>query len=142
MFLSNPVQLRMFIGLPEMWLAKGIIQTAKLYLYFRMFDLIYIIFFPQGTEQVDSAPGAPQERSSLLDSHAYIAEVKELQRRYYMGQTFLKMRAWCDTTCRYSLIYFLKKNLFNIRLDEEMQQRIAAEEQLMATQDRFQRYEM
>lgn len=35
----------------------------------------------EGTEEVDSAPGAPQERSSLLDSHAYIAEVKELQRR-------------------------------------------------------------
>ncbi|XP_041832825.1 golgin subfamily B member 1 isoform X2 [Melanotaenia boesemani] len=34
----------------------------------------------EGTEEVDSAPGAPQERSSL-DSHAYTAEVKELQRR-------------------------------------------------------------
>ncbi|XP_044042201.1 golgin subfamily B member 1 isoform X2 [Siniperca chuatsi] len=60
----------------------------------------------EGTEEVDSAPGAPQERSSLLDSHAYIAEVKELQRR----------------------------------LDEEMQQRVAAEEQLMATQDRLKRH--
>uniref|UniRef100_UPI0037E76D4B golgin subfamily B member 1 n=1 Tax=Semicossyphus pulcher TaxID=241346 RepID=UPI0037E76D4B len=62
----------------------------------------------EGSEEVDSAPGAPQERSSLLDSHAYLAEVKELQRR----------------------------------LDEEMQQRVAAEEQLMATQDRLKRYEM
>jgi len=35
----------------------------------------------QGTEEVASAPGAPQERSSLVDSHAYLAEVKELQRR-------------------------------------------------------------
>lgn len=60
----------------------------------------------EGTEEVDSAPGAPQERSSLLESHAYIAEVKELQRR----------------------------------LDEEMQQRVAAEEQLMATQDRLKRH--
>ncbi|XP_042258801.1 golgin subfamily B member 1 [Thunnus maccoyii] len=60
----------------------------------------------EGTEEVHSAPGAPQERSSLLDSHAYIAEVKELQRR----------------------------------LDEETQQRITAEEQLMATQDRLQRH--
>uniref|UniRef100_A0A8C7WRI6 Golgin B1 n=1 Tax=Oryzias sinensis TaxID=183150 RepID=A0A8C7WRI6_9TELE len=33
----------------------------------------------QGTEEVDSAPGAPQQRSSLQDG--YIAEVKELQRR-------------------------------------------------------------
>ncbi|XP_060885677.1 golgin subfamily B member 1 [Labrus mixtus] len=57
----------------------------------------------EGTEEVDSAPGAPQERSSVLDSHAYIAEVKELQRR----------------------------------LDEETQQRVAAEEQLMAEQDRL-----
>ena len=32
--------------------------------------------------------------------------------------------------------------LFSIRLDEEMQQRVAAEEQLMATQDRLKRYEM
>ncbi|XP_068573423.1 golgin subfamily B member 1 isoform X2 [Cebidichthys violaceus] len=60
----------------------------------------------EGTEEVDSAPGAPQERSSLVDSHAYVAEVKELQRR----------------------------------LGEEMQQRVAAEEQLMATQDRFKRH--
>ncbi|KAI3366692.1 hypothetical protein L3Q82_009365, partial [Scortum barcoo] len=60
----------------------------------------------EGTEEVDSAPGAPQERSSLQDSHAYMAEVKELQRR----------------------------------LDEEVQQRLAAEEQLMATQDRLKRH--
>ncbi|XP_070784761.1 golgin subfamily B member 1 [Enoplosus armatus] len=60
----------------------------------------------EGTQEVDSAPGAPQERSSQLDSHAYVAEVKELQRR----------------------------------LDEEMQQRVAAEEQLMATQDRLKRH--
>ncbi|KAJ4924928.1 hypothetical protein JOQ06_003876 [Pogonophryne albipinna] len=59
----------------------------------------------EGTEEVDSAPGAPQERSSLSDSHAYIAEVKELQGR----------------------------------LDQEMQQRVAAEEQLMATQDQLKR---
>lgn len=34
--------------------------------------------------------------------------------------------------------------MFNIhiRLDEEMQQRVAAEEQLMDTQDRLERYEM
>lgn len=42
----------------------------------------HVIIFPQGTEKADSPPGAPQERSSLLDSHTYIAEVKELQRRY------------------------------------------------------------
>lgn len=60
----------------------------------------------EGTEEVDSAPGAPQERSSLSDSHAYIAEVKELQGR----------------------------------LDQEMQQRVAAEEQLMATQDQLKRH--
>lgn len=60
----------------------------------------------EDTEEGDSAPGAPQERSSLVDSHAYIAEVKELQRR----------------------------------LDDEMQQRVAAEEQLMATQDRLKRH--
>ncbi|KAE8281327.1 Golgin subfamily B member 1 [Larimichthys crocea] len=60
----------------------------------------------EGTEEVDSAPGAPQERSNQLDSHTYIAELKELQRR----------------------------------LDEEMQQRVVAEEQLMATQDRLKRH--
>ncbi|XP_051804946.1 golgin subfamily B member 1 isoform X2 [Acanthochromis polyacanthus] len=60
----------------------------------------------EGTEEVDSAPGAPQERSSLLDGHAHIAEVKELQRR----------------------------------LDEETRQRLAVEEQLMATQDRLARH--
>ncbi|KAM9334761.1 uncharacterized protein golgb1 [Symphorus nematophorus] len=60
----------------------------------------------QGTEEVDSPPGAPQEKNNQLDSHAYIAEVKELQRR----------------------------------LDEEVQQRVAAEEQLMATQDRLKRH--
>ncbi|XP_029350549.1 golgin subfamily B member 1 isoform X2 [Echeneis naucrates] len=60
----------------------------------------------EGTEKADSPPGAPQERSSPPDSHAYIAEVKELQRR----------------------------------LDEETQQRMAAEEQLMATQDRLKRH--
>ncbi|XP_042367561.1 golgin subfamily B member 1 isoform X2 [Plectropomus leopardus] len=60
----------------------------------------------EGTEEVDSAPGAPQERSSVIDSNAYMAEVKELQRR----------------------------------LDEEMQLRTAAEEQLMATQDRLKRH--
>ncbi|XP_045927654.1 golgin subfamily B member 1 isoform X1 [Micropterus dolomieu] len=60
----------------------------------------------ESTEEVDSAPGAPQERSSLQDSHTYTTEVKELQRR----------------------------------LDEEMQQRVAAEEQLMATQDRLKRH--
>ncbi|XP_031169325.1 golgin subfamily B member 1 [Sander lucioperca] len=60
----------------------------------------------EGTEEVDSAPGAPQERSGLVDSPAYEAEVKELQRR----------------------------------LDEEMQQRVAAEEQLMDTQDRLKRH--
>ncbi|XP_034719829.1 golgin subfamily B member 1 isoform X1 [Etheostoma cragini] len=60
----------------------------------------------EGTEEVDSAPGAPQERSSLVDSPAYVAEVKELQRR----------------------------------LDEEMQRRVVAEEQLMDTQDRLKRH--
>ncbi|KAM9845718.1 golgin subfamily B member 1 isoform 2-T2 [Aulostomus maculatus] len=61
----------------------------------------------EGTvEDVDSAPGAPQERSSPIDSHAYRAEIKDLQQR----------------------------------LDEEMQQRVAVEEQLMATQDRFRRH--
>ncbi|KAA8580274.1 hypothetical protein FQN60_005809 [Etheostoma spectabile] len=36
----------------------------------------------EGTEEVDSAPGAPQERSSLVDSPAYVAEVKELQKSH------------------------------------------------------------
>ncbi|XP_017267076.1 golgin subfamily B member 1 isoform X2 [Kryptolebias marmoratus] len=59
-------------------------------------------FQRENGEEVDSAPGGPQERSS----HAYIAEVKELQRR----------------------------------LEEETQQRLAVEEQLMATQDRLKRH--
>ncbi|KAM8907780.1 uncharacterized protein golgb1 isoform 2-T2 [Spinachia spinachia] len=54
----------------------------------------------EASEEQDSAPGAPQERSS-----AYVAEVKELQRR----------------------------------LGEEVQQRVAAEEQLMSTHDRLKR---
>uniref|UniRef100_A0A8D2ZR09 Golgin B1 n=1 Tax=Scophthalmus maximus TaxID=52904 RepID=A0A8D2ZR09_SCOMX len=60
----------------------------------------------EGTEKGDSPPGAPQERSSQLDVHSYIAEVKDLQRR----------------------------------LDDETQQRVSAEEQLMATQDRLKRH--
>ncbi|XP_034019187.1 LOW QUALITY PROTEIN: golgin subfamily B member 1 [Thalassophryne amazonica] len=60
----------------------------------------------EGAEEVDSAPGAPQERNSTLTSNSYIAEVKELQQR----------------------------------LDDEVQQRMAAEEQLMATQDRLKRH--
>ncbi|XP_062239083.1 golgin subfamily B member 1 [Platichthys flesus] len=59
----------------------------------------------EGSEKADSPPGAPQERSSQLDIHTYMAEVKELQRR----------------------------------LDEETQQRMAAEEQLMAAQDGLKR---
>lgn len=35
----------------------------------------------QGTEEVDSAPGAPQQKSSARETHAYLEEVKELQRR-------------------------------------------------------------
>ncbi|CAB1437140.1 unnamed protein product, partial [Pleuronectes platessa] len=60
----------------------------------------------EGSEKADSPPGAPQERSSQLDIHTYMAEVKELQRR----------------------------------LDEETQQRMAAEEQLMAAQDGLKRH--
>ncbi|XP_056132274.1 golgin subfamily B member 1 [Lampris incognitus] len=60
----------------------------------------------EGTEEVDSAPGAPQERSSPLENHTCMAEVKELQRR----------------------------------LDEEMDQRMAIEELLMAAQDRLKRH--
>ncbi|KAF7668557.1 hypothetical protein LDENG_00004920 [Lucifuga dentata] len=54
----------------------------------------------EDSEEVVSAPGAPQERSHMLESYAYLAEVKELQQR----------------------------------LEEEMQQRMAAEEQLIAAQ--------
>lgn len=57
----------------------------------------------QGTE--DSAPGAPQQRTSTLETHTYLKEVMELQQR----------------------------------LDEEIQQRIAAEERFQATQDRLNR---
>lgn len=35
----------------------------------------------QGTEEVDTAPGAPQQRSQL-ESHAHQTEIKELQRRF------------------------------------------------------------
>ncbi|KAM4523917.1 uncharacterized protein golgb1 [Fundulus diaphanus] len=60
----------------------------------------------QGTDEGDSPPGAPQERSSLSESHFSKAEIIELQRR----------------------------------LEEETQQRLAVEEQLMATQDRLKRH--
>ncbi|XP_037316097.2 golgin subfamily B member 1 isoform X2 [Pungitius pungitius] len=59
----------------------------------------------EASEELGSAPGAPQERSSAGVSGAYVAEVKELQRR----------------------------------LGEEVQQRVAAEEQLTLTQDRLKR---
>lgn len=53
-------------------------------LFFLIFDFVWVDCIArcqhQGSEEVDSAPGAPQDRSQL-DSHAYIAEVKELQRR-------------------------------------------------------------
>lgn len=52
---------------------------------FIMLFFYNVIMFSQGTEEMHSAPGAPQERSSQLDSHAYIAQVKELQRRYTIG---------------------------------------------------------
>ncbi|XP_055009901.1 golgin subfamily B member 1 isoform X2 [Boleophthalmus pectinirostris] len=58
----------------------------------------------QGAE--DGAPGAPQQKSSVLETHAYLEEVKELHQR----------------------------------LDQETRQRIAAEEQLQATQDRLSRH--
>ncbi|XP_076015051.1 uncharacterized protein golgb1 [Genypterus blacodes] len=35
----------------------------------------------EGSEEGVSAPGAPQERNNLQESHAYLAEVKELQQR-------------------------------------------------------------
>ncbi|XP_061570798.1 golgin subfamily B member 1 [Cololabis saira] len=60
----------------------------------------------EATEERDSAPGAPQERSSIQDRHAHVTELKDLQQR----------------------------------LEEETQQRIAVEEQLVATQDRLQRH--
>ena len=94
--------------------------------------------FPQGAEKLDSPPGAPQERSSLLDSHAYIAEVKELQRRYSKDHMLAEFWNGRDVAYRYVLILYL----LYIRLDGETQQRIAAEEQLMATQDQLKRYDV
>ncbi|KAK7886092.1 hypothetical protein WMY93_025713 [Mugilogobius chulae] len=58
----------------------------------------------QGAE--DGAPGAPQQRSSTLETQAHQEEIKELQQR----------------------------------LDQEIQQRIAAEEQLLVTQNRLSRH--
>lgn len=54
----------------------------------------------------DGAPGAPQQKTDSLESHAYLEEVKELQQR----------------------------------LDEEIQQRVVAEERLQATQDQLDRH--
>ncbi|KAJ8381743.1 hypothetical protein SKAU_G00025210 [Synaphobranchus kaupii] len=62
----------------------------------------------KGSPEMDSAPGAPQERSSSTESEGYRSEVKELQRR----------------------------------LDEELDNRQAMEEQLLATQDRLKRHTM
>ncbi|XP_037099090.1 golgin subfamily B member 1 isoform X2 [Syngnathus acus] len=59
----------------------------------------------QTSQDMDSAPGAPQEKSSLQEVHASRAELSQLQQR----------------------------------LDEETQQRLAAEEQLMEAQDRLRR---
>lgn len=42
----------------------------------------------QGTEEVDTAPGAPQQRSQL-EGHAHQAEMKELQRRSSASGTLL-----------------------------------------------------
>ncbi|XP_016528491.1 golgin subfamily B member 1 isoform X2 [Poecilia formosa] len=60
----------------------------------------------QGTEEGDSPPGAPQERSILTDGQCSKAELLELQQR----------------------------------LEEETRQRLAVEEQLMATQDLLKRH--
>ncbi|KAM9823929.1 golgin subfamily B member 1 [Neosynchiropus ocellatus] len=62
-------------------------------------------YLREGSEEVDSAPGAPQEKSSLPESFSYNAEMRELQQR----------------------------------LEEEVQQRMVAEEQLMAAQERLRR---
>ncbi|XP_051911552.1 golgin subfamily B member 1 [Hippocampus zosterae] len=62
-------------------------------------------YHTEASREVDSAPGAPQERSSLQEGHASLAELSQLQRR----------------------------------LDEETQQRLAAEEQLLEAQDRLRR---
>ncbi|XP_049616748.1 golgin subfamily B member 1 [Syngnathus scovelli] len=59
----------------------------------------------QTSQDMDSAPGAPQEKSSLQEVHASRAELSQLQQR----------------------------------LDDETQQRLAAEEQLMEAQDRLRR---
>ncbi|KAJ8391100.1 hypothetical protein AAFF_G00097210 [Aldrovandia affinis] len=62
----------------------------------------------KGSPEMDSAPGAPQERSSSTESEGYRSEFKELQRR----------------------------------LEEELEQRHAMEEQLLAAQDRLKRHTM
>ncbi|MEQ2194637.1 hypothetical protein XENOCAPTIV_000736 [Xenoophorus captivus] len=43
-----------------------------------------------GTEEGDSPPGAPQERSTLSESHSSKAEVTELQRRYFINSITLE----------------------------------------------------
>lgn len=46
----------------------------------------------QGTEEVDTAPGAPQQRSQS-ESHTHQAEIKELQRRFgYTPDVSLKKK--------------------------------------------------
>ncbi|XP_054608618.1 golgin subfamily B member 1 isoform X2 [Dunckerocampus dactyliophorus] len=60
----------------------------------------------EASQEVDSAPGAPQEKSDRQEVHASRSDILELQQR----------------------------------LDEETQQRLAAEEQLMEAQDRLRRY--
>lgn len=90
----------------QIWPALVIISATELarhrkrVLTFCVNYLLNVIFVPQGAEEVDSAPGAPQERSSPLDSHAYMAEVKELQRRYSMGQTLPEFQKWQDMAYR------------------------------------------
>lgn len=80
---------------------------------------------------MDNAPGAPQQRSQL-EGHAHHTEIKELQRRFSTQAKPEKPPI--------GGAFDLDSLLFHARLDEEMQQRLAAEEQLMATQDRLKRY--
>lgn len=71
--------------------------------------MVYIARRQQGSEEVDSAPGAPQERNQL-DGNAYIAEVKELQRRWEVHrelQSFFQKAQWAMRTQLFSFIFFV-----------------------------------
>ena len=57
----------------------------------------------QGTQETDSAPGAPQERTAPPTTHVSLEEVKELRRRYPPPMPFLTLGSGVSVPVRLNL---------------------------------------